>query len=132
MGSHIEMTKQACEAFKRGDIAGLLKERIDDNCVWKSPGPTDKLPWAGVYKGKQEIGKFFMAVAQNTEFSEFSPLEMIEQGDTVVVLGRLAGRSVKTGKPVENEWAHVFKYKGDKVVSWQEYLDTAADVVSMT
>jgi hypothetical protein len=26
------------------------------------------------------------------EFSEFAPREMIEQGDTVVVLGTLAGR----------------------------------------
>jgi uncharacterized protein len=132
MASHIETTKAAYESFKRGDIASIITNVIADECVWKSPGPADKLPWSGVFKGKQEIGKFFVLVDQNLEFSEFTPLEMIEQGDTVVVLGRLAGHAKKTGKPVESEWAHVFRFKQDKLVSWQEYGDTAADVAAMS
>jgi ketosteroid isomerase-like protein len=66
------------------------------------------------------------------EFSEFAPREMIEQGETVVVLGTLAGRAKKTGKTVKNEWAHVFKYSNGKVVFFQEYIDTAADVLAMS
>jgi uncharacterized protein len=132
MASHVETTKKAYEPFQKGDIPGLLRDFVDDNCIWKSPGPKDRLPWAGTFKGKQEIANFFIQVGQNLEFSEFTPLEMIEQGDTVVVLGKLAGRATKTGKTVENEWAHVFKYKEGKVVFWQEYLDTAADVVAMS
>jgi ketosteroid isomerase-like protein len=66
------------------------------------------------------------------EFSEFSPHEMIEQGETVVVLGTLAGRAKKTGKAVKNERAHVFKFGQGKVVFFQEYIDTAADVLAMT
>jgi ketosteroid isomerase-like protein len=53
----------------------------------------DKLPWAGTDKGKQEIANFFAQVEQTLEFTEFTPREMIEQGDTVVVLGTLAGRA---------------------------------------
>lgn len=132
MASYVETTKKAYEFFQRGDIPGLLRDFIDENCVWKSPGPTDKLPWAGTFKGKQEISNFFMQVGQNLDFSEFAPLEMIEQGDTVVVLGKLTARVKKNGKTVENEWAHVFKYKQGKVVFWQEYIDTAADVVAMS
>jgi uncharacterized protein len=96
------------------------------------PGPKDKLPWAGVFQGKQEISNFFAQVGQNLEFSEFAPREMIEQGDTVVALGTLTARAKKTGKTVKNEWAHVFKYKQGKVVFFQEYIDTAADVLAMT
>ena len=57
--------------------------------------------------------------------------EMIEQ-DTVVVLGTYTGRSKKTGKTVKNEWAHVFKFSQGKAISFQEYIDTAADVLAMT
>ena len=57
---------------------------------------------------------------------------MIEQGDTVVALGTLTGRAKKTAKTMKNEWAHVFKYKQGKVVFFQEYIDTAADVLAMT
>jgi uncharacterized protein len=132
MASNIATTKKGYESFQRGDIPTLIKEMIDDDCTWISPGPKDKLPWAGTFKGKQEIANFFTLVGQNLEFTEFAPREMIEQGDTVVVLGTLAGRAKKTSKSVKNEWAHVFKYRQGKVVFFQEYIDTAADVLAMS
>jgi uncharacterized protein len=132
MASNTEATKKGYEFFQRGDIPGLLRELIDDSCTWVIPGPKDKLPWAGTFKGKQEIANFFAQVGENLEFSEFGPREMIEQGDTVVALGTLTGRAKKTGKTVRNEWAHVFKYSQGKVVFFQEYIDTAADVFAMS
>jgi ketosteroid isomerase-like protein len=47
MASNIEITKKSYESFQRGDIPSLLRDLIADNCVWISPGPKDKLPWAG-------------------------------------------------------------------------------------
>jgi len=132
MASNVETTKRGYEFFQRGDIPSLISDLIDDNCTWISPGPKDKLPWAGTFKGKREIANFFAQVGQNLEFSEFAPREMIQQGDTVVVLGTLTGRAKKTGKAVKNEWAHVFKYRQGKVVFFQEYIDTAADVLAMS
>jgi ketosteroid isomerase-like protein len=132
MASNIDATRKAYELFQRGDIPALIKEMIDENCTWISPGPKDKLPWAGTFKGKQEIANFFAHVGENLEFSEFVPREMIEQGDTVVVLGTLTGRAKKTGKTVKNEWAHVFKFSQGKAVFFQEYIDTAADVLAMS
>jgi ketosteroid isomerase-like protein len=132
MASNVEATRKAYESFQRGDIPALIRDLIDDNCTWISPGPEGKLPWAGTFKGKQEIANFFARIGENLEFSEFAPREMIEQGDTVVVLGTLTGRAKKTGKTVKNEWAHVFKYSQGKVVFFQEYIDTAADVLAMS
>jgi uncharacterized protein len=132
MASNVEATKKGYECFQRGDIPSLIRDLLDDNCIWISPGPKDKLPWAGTFKGKHEIANFFAQVGQNLEFSEFAPREMIEQGETVVVLGTLAGRAKKSGKAVKNEWAHVFKFRQGKVVFFQEYIDTAADVLAMS
>jgi uncharacterized protein len=132
MASNVEATKKGYECFQRGDIPSLIRDLLDDNCIWISPGPSDKLPWAGTFKGKHEIANFFAQVGEHLEFSEFAPREMIEQGETVVVLGTLAGRAKKTGKAVKNEWAHVFKFRQGKVVFFQEYIDTAADVMSMS
>ena len=132
MTSNVEATKKGYECFQRGDIPSLIRDLLDDNCVWISPGPSDILPWAGTFKGKHEIANFFAQVGEHLEFSEFAPREMIEQGETVVVLGTLAGRAKKTGKAVKNEWAHVFKFRQGKVVLFQEYIDTAADVLAMS
>ncbi|MBV8926241.1 MAG: nuclear transport factor 2 family protein [Bradyrhizobium sp.] len=132
MTSNIEMTKKGYESFQRGDIPALIRDLLDDNCTWISPGPRDNLPWAGTFRGKPAIADFFTRIGENLEFTEFAPREMIEQGDTVVVLGTLAGRAKKTGKAIKNEWAHVFKFRQGKVVFFQEYVDTAADVLAMS
>ena len=132
MASNVEATGKAYESFQRGDIPSLIRDLIDDRCTWIIPGPKDILPWAGIFNGKQGVANFFTQVGANLEFSEFAPREMIEQGDTVVVLGTLSGRAKKTGKPIKNEWAHVFKYDQGKVVFFQEYVDTAADVLAMS
>jgi ketosteroid isomerase-like protein len=47
-------------------------------------------------------------------------------------VGTATGRAKKTGKTVKSEWAHVFKYKQGKVVLFQEYTDTTADVLAMS
>jgi ketosteroid isomerase-like protein len=132
MASNVEATRKAYELFQRGDIPSLIRDLIDDRCTWIIPGPKNILPWAGIFEGKPGVANFFTQVGANLEFSEFAPRAMIEQGDTVVALGTLAGRAKKTGKPLKNEWAHVLKYDQGKIVFFQEYTDTAADVLAMS
>ena len=45
---------------------------------------------------------------------------MIEQGETVVVLGTLAGRAKKSGKAVKNEWARVFKFTSTLLLTYSQ------------
>ena len=132
MASNLETTKKAYELFMQGEISTLMKDVVDDNCTWISPGPQDKLPWAGNFKGRQQIADFFAQVAQNLDFIEFSPREMIEQGDIVVVIGTSSARVEKTGKTIKDDWVHIFKYNQGRMVFFQEYTDTAAAVLGMS
>jgi uncharacterized protein len=59
MASNVEATKKGYEFFRREGIPPLIRDLLDDNCIWISPGPGDKLPWAGTFKGKYEIANFF-------------------------------------------------------------------------
>jgi uncharacterized protein len=132
MPSNTEAAKQGYEFFLRGDIPGLVRELVDDNCVWIGAGPPDKLPWGGQFKGKQGVADFFKRVAEHLHFAEFVPRQYVEQGDTVVVIGTSTAQVKTTGKHVDNEWVHVTKYKQGKLVFWQEYTDTVAEVLGMS
>jgi uncharacterized protein len=132
MSSNIETTKRGYEFFKRGDVPSLIKEIVDDDCTWIGAGPKEKLPWAGQFKGKQGVANFFSQVAQHLDFTDFTPREMVEHGDTVVVIGTSSARMKNTGKAIQNEWVHVIKYKQGKLAFWQEYTDTAAEVFGMS
>lgn len=128
MAANLETTKRAYELFQRGEIATLIAELVDDDCTWIAPGPTDTLPWAGHFKGKQGVAAFFTAVGQNLAFTEFVPRQMLEQGDTVVVIGTSIAVVKKTGKTVTDDWVHVFRFGGGRLVYFHEYIDTAASV----
>jgi uncharacterized protein len=126
MASNLETTKKGYELFKQGDISTFVKDIIDASCTWISPGPQDKLPWAGHFKGRDQITDFFARVAQNLDFAEVALHEIIEQGETVVAIGMSHIRVKRTGKTVKCDWVHIFKYNQGRMVFAQEYLDTAA------
>ncbi len=71
-------------------------------------------------------------MAENWDFTEFAPKDYIERGDTVVAIGTSSARAKKTGKTVKNEWVHVLKYNNGKLVFFQSYEDTAAEVLGLS
>jgi ketosteroid isomerase-like protein len=132
MASNLETTRKGYELFKQGDISTFVKEIVDATCIWISPGPQDKLPWAGSFKGQQAIADFFARVAQTLDFAEVVVREMIEQGETVVAIGTSSVRDKKTGKAIKYDWVHIFKYNRGRMVFAQEYTDTAAFIPAMS
>jgi ketosteroid isomerase-like protein len=132
MASNLETTKKGYELFKQGDIATFVKDIVDPTCTWISPGPQEKLPWAGSFKGQQEITDFFARVAQNLDFAEVVLREMIEQGETVVAIGTSSVRAKRTGKSIAYDWVHIFKYNRGRMVFAQEYTDTSAFILGMS
>jgi len=132
MASNLGTTKKVYELFRQGDIATLLKDIVDATCTWIIPGPQDKLPWAGIFNGRQEIADFFARMAHNLEFTEFAPGEMIEHGGTVVVVGTDFVRAKTTGKIIKEEWVHIFKYNQGRIVFFQEYMDTTRLVLGIS
>ena len=132
MASNLETTRTAYELFKQGDISTILNDIADATCTLVSPGPQDRLPWAGKFKGHQEIADWFTRLAENLDFTEVVPREMIEQGETVVVIGTSSVRVKRTGNTVKEDWVHFFKYNQGRIVFWQEYTDTAAFVLGMS
>jgi ketosteroid isomerase-like protein len=126
---NVELVRKGYEAFGRGDIEGMLS-LFDDNIEWVSPGPSD-LPTAGTRRGRQQVAEFFRAINEAFEIQQFEPKTFVAQGDRVVVLGEDTARVKATGKVLNESWAHAFVVRNGKVVSFQEYIDTAATVAEI-
>jgi uncharacterized protein len=124
MASNLETTKKCYELFEQGDTPTLMKDIVHATCTWITP--------AGNFKGRQEIADFFARVAQNLDFAELVPREMIEQGETVVVIGTASIRAKRTSETIEEDWVHIFKYNQGRLVFFQEYTDTKAFVLAMS
>ncbi len=121
------LVQQAYGYFSTGNIPALL-EMLADDVKWLTPGPTDVISWAGARQGKAAVGRFFMTLDQEVQFDKFEVREFVEQGNKVVALGYMEGRSKRTGRISASDWAMIFTFKNGKVTNFQEYSDTNAAV----
>ena len=119
-----KVVEQVYESFKSGDIQSLLN-LLSDDVEWELPS-IDNVPFSGKRRGREQVGEFFKALADNQQVQHFEAKEFIAQGDKIVALGDYHMRVNSTGQAFEGDWAHVFTIRNGKVMKFHEYTDTAA------
>ena len=99
--TNIAYVQSLYAAFGRGDVATIIAGASPD-IDWESVGRQTDFPALGPRKGVKEVEDFFRLVAENEDFSDFSPREFYAADDKVFVLGSYRLKIKKTGKPVAN------------------------------
>ena len=121
---NVALVQSMYAAYARGDIATILGSLTPD-VGWHTIGRKEDFPAFGPRRGVPAAQEFFKTVAQEIEFSEFTPREFYCDRDKVFVLGRYAMAVKKTGRKVASEWVHIFTFRGGRVAQFHEFLDTA-------
>jgi ketosteroid isomerase-like protein len=124
-----ETTQAIYDLFGKGDVPAIL-ELVTDDVTWTCPGPTEILPYAQVYKGKEGVAEFFRLIYANKDFPGFEVKELIEEGDKVVALGHWDAESKTTGKPYSGDWAMAFWYRDGKLYEHKEYYDSYGEAMA--
>lgn len=120
------IVQKAYEAFKRGEINGIL-ELLSDDVSWEPIiGAGPHVPHAGKRQGKAAVRQFFETLGNTFVFERFEPREFVAQGDVVVALGHYQGRPKTTGRAIETDWAMVFRIKDGRITEFREFTDSAA------
>lgn len=122
--SNVQIVQEMYAAFGRGDIQSVL-DHLTEDVTWASP-ESAQVPFAGTFRGREQVARFFDLLGSELEIEQFEPREFIAQGDKVVVLGYSRARVRSTGREVAGEWAMVFTLQDGKVARFYEYTDTAA------
>ena len=123
---NIALVQHLYAAFAQGDIP-LLQTVLSNDIDWLFYGPSE-IPFAGHYRGKEEVAGFFNKALETSDFLEFEPREFLPGTNSVLVQGRERMRAKATGRIWETEWAHVFTIENGKIVKLREYYDTAVIV----
>jgi len=120
---NVALVRGLYAAFASGDVPGVLGAMSPD-IVWNE---AENFPYAD---GNPYVGP--MAVAQGvfarlgSEWDGFAvvPGEILDAGDTVVVLGHYRGTFKATGKAMNAQMVHVWRIIDGKVTAFQQYVDT--------
>jgi len=127
---NVKIVKQAYEAFKQGDMRAL-RETLADEIEWYEPGPVDVLPWAGVFRGPEQVVQVLTRFSEVAEVEQFELSEIIAQGNTVVVIEDQRAYFKATGRPLRVDAVRVFKLRGGKIINARVWEDTALQVAAV-
>jgi len=117
----VQLIQTLYNAFATGDVPTVLAALSADIAWTEAAG----FPYGGTYHGHDQVlSGVFLRLA--TEWQGFAavPREIIDGGDTIVSLGQYSGKYNATGKSFTAEFAHVWKIKDGKAVSFTQYTDT--------
>jgi ketosteroid isomerase-like protein len=121
--SNVQTIQQIYADFGKQNIEGVLNSLTDD-ISWSDPG-FPEVPYAKQRHGKNETMSFFVEMGGTVSFTEFNPQEFYADKNAVIVKGFFAGKANGTGKTFASDWVMIWKLRGDKVFSYQAFVDTA-------
>lgn len=128
MTSAIELAEALYEAVILDDPRPFL-ERCAPVAVIDYPA-AGRLPYGGTWTGCEGILAFLEAHDAAEVIDVFEPDEMVERGDTVVVLGRFEGRAKPSMAPWATRFVHVLRFRDGLLERWDAHFDTAAAVAA--
>jgi ketosteroid isomerase-like protein len=117
--SNTSILRSAYESFAAGDVPAVLA-LFDDAIVWTTP---DSVEFGGTYHGPAGAGEFFSHLPEHYAELSVTAEQFVEQGDTVVAIGELRGRS-QSGVSFELPFVHVWTVRDGKAVAFTEFFDT--------
>lgn len=128
-----ELVRSIYEAFANGDVPHVLG-MFSPELVWNEAENfvyADRNPYVGPQAVLEGV---FLRLAQEWDGFSVTAEEIVGSGDTAVARGRYRGTCKATGVAVDAQFAHVWKLADGKVVSFQQYTDTAQfrDAVAMS
>jgi ketosteroid isomerase-like protein len=111
-------------AIQSGDRDRILA-LLSDDVEWWVAGPPE-IPYAGSYRGRDEVGQFFATFDEAIDYESWEAHEFIAEGNTVVVVGEERWSAKPSGQTVDNPWVLVITVRDGQVARFRAYEDTAA------
>jgi ketosteroid isomerase-like protein len=120
---NVQLIQGLYDAFAAGDVAGVL-QRLRPDILWNE---AENFPYAdrNPYIGHEAVvnGVFARCISEWDGFA-VSVGEILDAGDTIVMLGRYLGVWKATGRAQNTQVVHVWRIAGGKAIRFQQYADT--------
>jgi ketosteroid isomerase-like protein len=123
MSQNADAVKRGYDAFNAGDI-DTVSEIFADDVSWEGPN-TSGVPMSGLNEGKDAVLQALGHIEQLFQTFHVSPDEMIEQGDTVVVLSHIEGTTATSGSDIKLPGVEIWRMSDGQAQRVQSLVDTA-------
>ena len=121
--SNFQTIQAAYAAFAHNDPSVLFGAMAPDIQWHEAQG--NPLAAGNPYVGAQAVGEgvFGRLLAAIDGFTA-APDRFVDGGDDVIAVGRYGGTMKHSGAKLDAPFCHVYRFNGDRIVSFQQYTDT--------
>jgi ketosteroid isomerase-like protein len=120
----VDVAKRVVDAYNRRDVDGLFAELATPDFEWY-PAIVRALDGGGGYRGREGVERFAVDTRESWAELQIIAEEFRDLGDRVLLLGRMKGRGKGSGVPVDQPFANVLDFRGDRIWRCRVYIDRA-------
>ncbi|NET34557.1 MAG: nuclear transport factor 2 family protein [Cyanothece sp. SIO1E1] len=119
--NNIEVIQELYRAFRERDYEAFLRLSTEDLEWIQNEG----FPGGATRKGASAVIEgVFKANDDTWESFAYQIEEFLDAGNSVIVIGRYAGRNLASGKPMSAAATHVYDLRDGKVCRFRMFADT--------
>jgi ketosteroid isomerase-like protein len=120
--SNLSIIQATYEGPSEQNGQNLLAALAEDATWTEAAG----FPYAGTYVGPENIVRnVFQRLATEWEGYQAKVHTYVAEGDRVAAFGVYSGTYRKTGKSMTATFAHLYRLKDGKILSMEQYVDSA-------
>jgi ketosteroid isomerase-like protein len=126
MSATEETREVVTEFYKRldaGDTAAATAP-FADTVHWDIPGDTRHVPWIGRRHTREDVARFWDALAESLDRELFRVRTVLADGPNAVALGNLRSRVRATGRLIELEFATEFTVNNARITRYVLFEDS--------
>lgn len=129
MTTNVDVIRATYEGSSEQNSKHLLAALAPDTTWTEAAG----FPYAGTYTGPEAIiANVFHRLATEWVGYRAEVHSYLADGDRVVAFGVYSGTYMKTGKAMTASFAHLYQLKHGKIISMEQYVDSAMVRQAMT
>ncbi|MBA3261241.1 MAG: nuclear transport factor 2 family protein [Thermoleophilaceae bacterium] len=111
----VDITKRGIDAYNAGDLEAVADFLHEDVVAVVSDGMAN----AGVYRGHEGFARMVSHWNDAWEDFRLEIVELIEEGDAVIVPVVQHGRGRGSGIETSMTAVHLLRFRGDRVAHWR-------------
>lgn len=131
MGPNERLLRQVYQAYTEGQVDHIYAV-LTPNVTWFVAGDPKIQPYTGSFKGVSGVRDFFGKMSQEWAIERYTVEDVVSQNDErFVVRSTARARNLETGRTTDFWKLDVIVMKSGKLISYEEFNDTAALLACM-
>jgi ketosteroid isomerase-like protein len=126
---NINLAKKLYNYFTKGDVQNILN-MFSDNAELIEP-PQGPPPFAGKYKGKNQISTFFKNINEVSSPVTFEAKEYFAKDNSVIVKGHYKFHSKVTHRDWDTDFVEILRIDNNKISKLEIFKDSAAELKAL-